>query len=188
MIHFTSIDMPRLQLRRFTLDDLPTFVAYRNDPDVARYQGWEAASVAACRAIIIECHRVEPGLVGEWFQFALERRADRQHIGDCALYVDNRHHGEIGYTLAREYWGQGYATEAVGGLIRYLFQTLRLPVIHAIADTRNAASIRVLQRSGMQQDGPIMHGVPFKGELADEIRFVLTRDEWKAQVNTAPTD
>jgi RimJ/RimL family protein N-acetyltransferase len=49
---YTSIETARLQLRRFAEADLPAFNAYRNDPDVARYQRWEGISEAEAVAFV----------------------------------------------------------------------------------------------------------------------------------------
>jgi RimJ/RimL family protein N-acetyltransferase len=55
---------------------------------------------------------------------------------------------EVGYRLARPFWGKGYATEATAALVRYGFETLRLPAICGIAEVRNVASNRVLAKVG----------------------------------------
>ena len=51
---FTNIETARLRLRRFAEADLPAFIAYRNDPDVARYQSWEGISEAEAVAFVRE--------------------------------------------------------------------------------------------------------------------------------------
>src|SRR3954471_8172307 len=82
---FTRIESPRLLLRHFRDSDLPIFHAYRNDPELARYQGWQAPTEAQARAFIEEVKALQPGVPGEWFQFAVELKQTGQLIGDCAL-------------------------------------------------------------------------------------------------------
>jgi RimJ/RimL family protein N-acetyltransferase len=95
-----------------------------------------------------------PGLPG-WL--VATRKDDEAWVGLAVLKrMAPRHEGaigegpliEVGYRLARAYWGKGYATEAAASLVRYGFLTLRLPQIAAIADARNVASNRVIQKNG----------------------------------------
>jgi [ribosomal protein S5]-alanine N-acetyltransferase len=71
---FDRIKSQRLILRRFRDADLAPFVAYRNDPEVARYQSWDSFDEREARAFIREMASVQPGVPGEWFQFAVESK------------------------------------------------------------------------------------------------------------------
>jgi RimJ/RimL family protein N-acetyltransferase len=129
----------RLIARSFTPLDLDIFVAMRAEPEVARFENWETFTENDGRAFLeanAVCIPGEPG----WFQFALECKEDGKFIGDCGLKTfetDNRL-AQIGYTVARQYWGQGYATEAVRGLINYAFSNFPIHRIIASVDPRNA--------------------------------------------------
>jgi RimJ/RimL family protein N-acetyltransferase len=112
---FTTLETTRLRLRHFTDSDLAAFMAYRNDPAVAKYQGWEGISEAQARAFLQEQQEVQPGVPGQGFQIAIELKETGNLIGDCYFNI-NEHddrQAEIGYTLSRAYQGQGFATEAV---------------------------------------------------------------------------
>ena len=63
-------ETPRLRARPFTLADLDEFVAYRADPDVARYQSWSDYTAESGRALIASMQDLGPGVPGEWYQFA----------------------------------------------------------------------------------------------------------------------
>ncbi len=65
--------------------DLPTLLAYRNDPVVAQFQGWDSMTEAEGRALIEQMREAQPGLPGFGFQFAVERKVDGLHSGDCFL-------------------------------------------------------------------------------------------------------
>jgi len=66
----------RLILRPFQETDLPAFAAYRSDPEVARYQSWEAPySLAQAQDYFKEVVQAHPGIPGEWFAFAIERQS-----------------------------------------------------------------------------------------------------------------
>ena len=74
-------------------------------------------------------------------------------IGDAGLsLLDGRGpEVEVGYTLARAWWGKGYATEAAGALLTAGFDDFGLDEIVAVADPANAASTRVLEKIGMRR-------------------------------------
>src|SRR5258708_1279795 len=105
---FTKLEASRIVLRHFRETDLPAFVAYRNDPEVARYQSWTSSNEREARHFIGEMKMAQPGVPGNWFQFAIEHKSSGQLIGDCAMQVkaEDGRQAEIGYTLARAYHRQ----------------------------------------------------------------------------------
>ena len=86
---------------------------------------------------------------------------------------------EIGFTLASEYQGKGYATEAVSGLLDYVFRGLCKHRVTAITDARNAAAARVLEKVGMRREGHFIQNVWFKGAWGDEYLYALLGHEWR---------
>ena len=99
---FDTIESQRLILRRFKDSDLAPFVAYRNDPEVARYQSWDSFDEQEAGAFIREMASAQPGVPGDWFQFAVESKEAGVLVGDCALQVDGQepYRAELGFTLA----------------------------------------------------------------------------------------
>jgi aminoglycoside 6'-N-acetyltransferase len=164
----------RLVARRFGPRDLEAFVAMRADPDVARFQSWETFTIEDGRAFITAlagCHPGEPG----WYQIALEDRASGQFVGDCGLRIveDDNRLAQIGYTIARKFWGKGLATEAVAGLTRHAFAAFSLHRITASVDPRNRASCRVLEKAGFRKEAHFRQSEWFKGEWADDAVYAL---------------
>lgn len=180
--HFTHIDTRRLTLRRFHPDDLPSLLAYRNDPAVARYQSWTSMSEREGALFIEEMLTLEPGVRNEWFQFAIERKQDGMHIGDCALHtLDDKRQGEIGYTLARAAQGQGYAREAVEAMLAYAFGVLDMHRISAMTDVGNAASYRLLEALGFRREGTLVEAGWFHGKWCSDHIYALLAREWFAR-------
>jgi RimJ/RimL family protein N-acetyltransferase len=177
---FDRIESERLILRRFRDSDLAPFVAYRNDPEVARYQSWDSFDEPEARAFIREMASVQPGVLGEWFQFAVEPKETEGLVGDCALQVDGQepYRAELGFTLAQEHQGKGFASEAVSRLLDYAFESLELHRIFAIADCRNKPSWMLLERVGLRQEGHFLENTWFKGEWSDEYLYAVLKDEW----------
>ena len=170
MTDFTGLETARLRLRHFKDSDLILFMGYRNDPVVARYQSWEGSSEAEARTFIQEQKEIQPGVPGRGFQVAIELKETGVLIGDCYFTVnelDDRQ-AEIGFTLSRNYQGQGFATEAVSYFLNYVFQTFNLHRIIAITDCENTASVALLERLGMRREGHFLQNIWFKGKWGDE--------------------
>lgn len=183
---FALLETARLRLRHFTASDLAVFMAYRNDPDVARYQSWEGISEPEARTFIAQQQGLQPGVPGQWFQIALEIKDTGALVGDCALKIEEQdaHQAEIGYTLSRGYQGRGLATEAVARVLEYAFTTLELERVVATTDCENGASVTLLERLGFRRESPVQQHVWFKGRWADEYRYALQHEEWRSRQNT----
>jgi RimJ/RimL family protein N-acetyltransferase len=185
---FTTIETERLVLRRFEVGDLDAFTAYRADPDVARFQSWHDYAREDAERFIEAMARTDPGVPGEWFQFAVASKIAPAHdmpgrsalVGDCALVLDagDPPRAEIGYTLNPASTGRGYATEAVRALIGYAFDRLGVARVRAVTDTRNAPSIMVAERLGMSLTGTVR--TTFKDERCEEHTYELTERAWRA--------
>lgn len=176
---FTRLESERLILRRFAHPDLAPFLAYRNDPEVARYQGWESCTEREALDLIRGMGSSEPGTPGEWFQFAVELKGDGVLIGDCALKTEeDGRQAEVGFTLSRERQGKGYASEAVSCLLDYAFGALGLHRVVAITDQENEPSSALLERLGMRREGHFIRNAWFKGRWSSEYSYAVLADEW----------
>jgi aminoglycoside 6'-N-acetyltransferase len=175
-------DTERLVLRPFRDSDLPSFLGYRSDPEVARYQSWDTPyAVDEAAGLIAEMKAKMPGTPGQWYQIAIELKATGEHVGDCAFHIsfDDSEQAEIGFTVARAFQGHGYATEAVKALLGYLFEVLHLRRVIATCDARNVRSARLLERLGLRREAHFVANVRFKGELGSEYLFAMLAWEWR---------
>jgi RimJ/RimL family protein N-acetyltransferase len=177
---FQSLRSSRLTIRRFRADDADALAAYRNDPEVARYQAWERCSVDEAARFIASLGDCSPGTPGEWFQFAVSSPSTPL-IGDCALRClrSDPRQAELGFTFARPFQGQGYATEAVARLLDYAFLTLDLHRVFSLTDERNFAAQRLLERLRFRLEGRFVQNAWFKGEWASERLYAILPTEWK---------
>lgn len=178
---FEQLETRRLFLRRFTDADLEPFVAYRGLPEVARYQSWDAFSMADGRKLIDAMRGLEPGLPGSWFQFALEDRDSGVLVGDCAFRVDASESrlAEVGFTLHPDHRGRGYATEAVRALLDYAFSSLSLHRVIGNCDARNLASARVMERAGMRLEARFVDDYWSKGEWTSSLIYAILQRDWQ---------
>jgi len=177
---FRTLVTPRLHLRRLTEGDLLPMLTYRNDPDVARYQGWHSITESQLYDFIQEQSTLAPNVPGKWFQLAIELKENHQMIGDLGLKVsaENPRQSEIGYTLSVAYQKKGLAFEAVSWLLDYAFTELSLHRIIAITDTRNAPSIALLERLGMRCEAHFRQSYWDAGDWTDEFLYAILEQEW----------
>ena len=118
---------------------------------------------------------------GTGARLVLERASDGAFLGWCALNGWNPDHrsASLGYCLAQDAWGQGYATEAARALLEWAFEALPLNRVQAEADTRNPASARVLEKLGFRLEGTLREDCIVDGDVSDTHVFGLLRREWQ---------
>ncbi len=176
----------RLILRAFQDTDLDAFIAYRSDPHTAQYQSWDTPfSRDQGIALIEEMKALRPAIPGQWYQIAVELKASSTLVGDCAFCVltEDPRQAEIGFTLAPLQRGNGCATEAVQGLLTYLFADLSLHRVRAICDVENVSSASLLERVGMRREAHFVESVWFKGRWSSEYWYAMLRHEWLTMDN-----
>ncbi|BDA71519.1 probable acetyltransferase [Calothrix sp. PCC 7716] len=146
------IETTRLCLRPLAITDLNDLAEIYSDPEVMRYRLLpEPASRKQTQESLESyiLHWKEYGF-GRW---AAIYKTSRQLIGHCGLeHITSLKEIELSYLLAREYWGQGLATEAAMALLQYAWETLQLKRLVAIAKPENLASRRVMEKIGMQYE------------------------------------
>jgi RimJ/RimL family protein N-acetyltransferase len=182
MLGSVEILSARLRLRSFQADDLPAFVAYRSDPDVARYQSWDTSyGMADAKWFLAEQSEVAFGQPGVWGQLASTDRSSGTLVGDCAVRVlaDQPGTAELGVTLAPRYQGVGLAAEAIGAVVEYLFEHVGLHRIFAETDDRNGAAQRLFARLGFRCEARLVEADWFKDEWSTVRIYALLRREWE---------
>jgi RimJ/RimL family protein N-acetyltransferase len=177
---FTSLEAERLILRRFSDADLLPFLAYLNDPLVARYQSWKTYSEKQAIAVIEEQSALDPGIPGRAFTFAVELKDTGELAGHVVLTLQEKdpQQAEIGFTFARAFHGKGLAREASARVLDFAFSELGLHRVIAITDCENLSSVALLARLGMRREGHYIQNIWFKGKWGDEYLYAILRDEW----------
>jgi aminoglycoside 6'-N-acetyltransferase len=167
-----------IALRRLAPEDLAAFQAYRRDPELRRYQGWSPLPDAEARALLARMHTAGPLQPGVWFQLGIADAQSMQLIGDIGLLLSaDGSSAEIGYTLARSAQGRGLATVAVREAVALVFECSAASQVLATSDARNHASIRLLERIGMQRVEE--RNARFRGEPCMEITYAIARPSGK---------
>jgi len=150
-----ELETPRLTLRRLTFDDAPFLVGLLNQPSFLAHIGDRGVRN------IDDAHRYlreGPMAMYERHGFGLwhlARRSDGAPIGMCGLLRrDNLPDVDVGYALLPQYWGQGYAIEAVQATLAHA-RKFGLARVIAVVSEGNAASVRVLEKAGMRFEGMV---------------------------------
>ncbi|MBR6667546.1 MAG: GNAT family N-acetyltransferase [Clostridia bacterium] len=174
------VETPRLILRKIRLSDAPDMYAYARDREVARYVLWEAhQSVWETRAYIRGLlYQYRNGLPGSWAIVLKETGTMIGTIGYMSFAQDNAA-VEVGYSLARTYWGKGLMTEALTAVIDETFRVLKLHRIEAMHFTDNPASGRVMAKCGMTHEGRLRERVYCRGAFRDVEMWGILRRDWE---------
>lgn len=145
-------ETPRLILRKFKPDDLDELIPILGDPEVMRFSRTGAKTPKQTKQFI---DRILRYYQQEGFGlYAVNHKKDAKLIGYCGLLIwliDEQREIEIGYRLARNYWGQGLATEAASAIRDYA-KKFAFDSLIAVIDLDNHRSIRVAKKLGMKYE------------------------------------
>jgi RimJ/RimL family protein N-acetyltransferase len=175
-----ALTTARLTLRTFRAEDLPLYAALNADPEVARYLGGPASREYSDEIAdwANECYAADGlGLV------AIERTEDKRFLGMCGLHEQLWYPEdiEIGWRLAREHWGRGYATEAAEAWLGVGFGERNLRRVISIADTDNTRSVAVMRRVGMRFDHQAVLPDEETGEPVDAVIYSMSSEDWSGR-------
>lgn len=173
------IETARLELRLFRPDDLDAFAALNADREVMRYIGDGTPQDRAHATVTFErmrWHWAEHGF-GRW---AIERASDGAFMGFCGvgfltIAPEVAGRPEIGWRLAREFWGNGYATEAAIAARDHFFGTFPFSELISLSQPENGASHRVMRKLGMRREADLL--ATTRGIL---VVHQLDRADWEA--------
>ena len=141
---------PRLELRAWRDEDLNAYAALCADPEVMRHLGGPIDRTASWRQMALFAGHWALRGHGLW---AVERREDGALLGRVGLWRPEGWPGlELGWTLARHAWGDGYATEAARAARDWAWSALRAPRLISLIAPANAPSARVAERLGMRHE------------------------------------
>jgi len=172
----------RLLLRQWQDKDLPEFAGLNADPHVMEYypntlDSQQSNEIAEKLKTLIS----DRG----WGLWAVETLSDNKFIGFVGLHepiyeLPVNPCIEIGWRLAREHWGNGYATEAANAAINFGFEKLNLSEIYSFTSLANIKSRNVMERlkmidQKMNFEHPI---IPEASPLREHVLYKLSRDNW----------
>lgn len=148
MLSDIEIETERLILRPPTNADLDDWASrVFADPEVIRYLPKRKMTPyeRAERALRVSNENWTAHGYGGWI---IRDKADGQLVGSCDLDQEELGEVELGYCLAKAYWGKGIATETAQAVVRFAFETLKLERLVAVVVPENIASWRLLENTG----------------------------------------
>ncbi len=168
----TTLETPRLHLRMFGQADAEAYADMLADPEVTRHlsQGQPLSPSESWRHMAM--------LLGHWQLFgfgpwAVEERASGELIGRIGPYHPAGWPGlELIWTIRRQSWGQGYATEGARAALAYVFEQMGRDRIISLIRPQNEASIRVAEKIGQR----LQERMDFYG--GEALVYGIRRDEW----------
>jgi ribosomal-protein-alanine N-acetyltransferase len=174
-----TIITERLLLRRFSEDDAEEVFAIAKDPDVGPRAGWHPhADVEETLSVLRE-------IIMPSDAFAVTLKDSGKIIGNISIendrYRPDANSGELGYWLGKEYWGNGYMTEAARAVIDYAFGEKGLSMLGICTSPVNARSQGVIKKCGFVYEGTIRRTFKtFDGTLRDSRVYSMTKEEYEA--------
>jgi [ribosomal protein S5]-alanine N-acetyltransferase len=163
------IETARLTIRPFDVEaDSAPMLAVYGDPEVMRYiPGGAVRDVDEVRALL-ELYAKTQETYG-FSSWAVVERESQRVIGDAGFGVFAPTQDiELGYTLSRDSWGKGYASEAAQACLATGLRHVSAPRIIAVVDEENVASKRIAERLGMLRNETVTaHGRPHAVFVAD---------------------
>lgn len=175
-----KIETARLILRPFEMRDLDDLYDYASTPGVGEAAGWKHHETKE------ESQSVLNVFIAEERVFAIEEKESGKVIGSISLgqsadvYNDvgiGKNINDVGYVLGQKYWGKGYATEAVRGILSYAFYILHLDAVTCGHFKDNESSKKVIEQCGFKHvvDGKYTVG---NGAAYDASFYAITHIEY----------
>jgi 8-oxo-dGTP diphosphatase len=169
----------RLRLRRLHPGDAPVIAPLVNDWEVARWTSHIPHPYTVQMADEFIAAQAEAPSNGSQV-FAILRKDDDVLVGCVGLHRESgSHHGELGYWVGKQYWGNGYASEAVRAVVDFAFNELNLAELEAGAVPVNRASHRVLAKSGFIACDVREEEAPARGHPLQLIVRRLKKARWQ---------
>jgi ribosomal-protein-alanine N-acetyltransferase len=170
----------RLLLREFRQSDFDDVHAYATQSEVVRYMDWGPNTLEDTQAFLDRSLDAQSRWPRGDVNLAVEHLADGRVIGAIRLGVNDKpyeHSADIGYSLNRDYWRQGIATEAARAMADVAFRVLRLHRVWAWCDVRNAGSYGVMEKLGMRREGVLRENVWVKDEWRTTYLYAILAHE-----------
>lgn len=169
----------RVLLRPVELEDAEATFAFVSDPDVTQFLPWEPAPSVETVSAFLDQQR-DRRRKGDSLAFSIVLLETGAVIGSTDLMQLRSvapPTAELGYILAKAYWGKGLMTEAAALSREYAFRTLKRRLLIGYADQENTGSRRVLEKIGMRESATEWRTVKERTRLY--IRYELTRETWE---------
>lgn len=175
------LETPRLILRPFAAADGPAmFANWASDPEVTRYLTWPThsgpeVSLAYCREL--EGEYADP----KHYEWAIVLKALGEPVGSMSVVnrKDEAESMEVGYCIGRPWWHQGITSEALGEVIRFLFEEVGCLRVAARHDSQNPHSGAVMAKCGMVREGLLRRSDRNNQGICDAVWYGILKEDYE---------
>ena len=178
--HLPELLTDRLTLRKLTVADDADMYEYASRSDVTKYLTWYPHPDKAYTReyLLYLAGRYAGGMFYDW---AIVYEPDSKMVGTCGFTSCKcaAVSAEVGYVLNPAYWGKGIAGEALGRVMEFGFEELKLHRIEAKFIQGNERSLHVMQRAGMTFEGYLRDGMLIKGGYVTVGIASILAPEWR---------
>jgi [ribosomal protein S5]-alanine N-acetyltransferase len=177
---YPILETEHLLLRGLAPEDAPSFNELKEDPWIAD-NGLSVAYPYSVELADKFIRRTQPGPEKHQYTWGMIFKKDESLIGLASLFViPQHHHAQIGYWIGKEYRSQGYTSEATYRVMEYGFAQYQLHRIYGQTFTHNPASIRVMEKLGMQYEATLrQHVFHDSGVYRDLHVYGILRSEFE---------
>ena len=154
------LETERLILRRYELDDIDIYHEITTDPRLLEFCYYPDTSREYEEKRIKDLvERADNNRCEAW---VIERKEDTKKVGKINVNVVYTRYNfcEVGYTIKYDYWGYGYAAEALSKVAEHLLNDIGYHLVECVLDETNIRSIRVVEKAGFKKDGYIENRKP----------------------------
>lgn len=174
-----TLETERLILRRFTPDDAETaFRNWESSEKVTRYLTWEPyKSIDDLNGYIQYC--IDEYQKPDNYNWVIEYKEVKEVIGSISVILIREDIAacEVGYCLGDKFWGRGIMPEALGEVIRFLFEEVGMNRIFATHDARNPNSGKVMEKCGLRYEGTMRQASRNNQGICDSVMRAILREE-----------
>jgi RimJ/RimL family protein N-acetyltransferase len=185
MVTYNYWEGPNIRLRAIEPEDQSFFHSFDEDSEASLYSSmiYFPRSQAGDRRWLEKAMLEDPE--NDEYRLTIELKGHGA-IGGISTHACDKRMGTFRYGIAvgREYWGKGYAKEAIRILLRYFFEELRYQKVTVNVYAFNERSIKLHESLGFQHEGRLRRMIYTGGEFHDEIYMGMTREEFAEKMRT----
>ncbi|WP_010097962.1 GNAT family N-acetyltransferase [Ornithinibacillus scapharcae] len=174
MVENSQMESERIILRPVSFQDAEDMFEYTSDEETTRYIYDEHQDIEQTKRVIANYYIEEP--IGK---YSIVLKETNKMIGTVEFRIHEwNNSGELGFTLNRQFWGNGYMTEAGNLILDLAFHVLELERVYSGHDVRNTASGKVLKRLGMTYEGTHRRDQKVRGVFTDTAHYSILKAEY----------
>ncbi len=181
-VNYTELQSERLLLRKLTGQDVTDIFEIYSDPDVMMYfdDRYAFTALAEAEQMISGYNQAIHDMNG--MRWGIVLKESGKLIGTCGFHAISDYHKriEVGYDLNRNFWGNGFMSEALSLIIDHAYNHSEVNRIEAYVETPNKASRSLLEKLGFRMEGILREHEMCRGNLIDIQILSLLRKDWKA--------